>query len=151
MMRLLSKKTDQLECHLTPEEFSLRSSSLAAACQDVAREMERQTQMKAAMKAELARLESERSRLVLIVSRRAELRDVMVRLEADDEKAEAVSVREDTGEIIRRRALEMHERQPNLPGVEPEEPAQSDSSAASGGEADDWGDDDATDDTEPVM
>lgn len=118
-MRVLSKKIEQLECQLTEDEFKARASALAAACQDVHREEERQAQMKASMKAETARLESERSRLTLVVARRAEIRDVQVRVEADDEHAEAVTTREDTGEVVRRRALELHERQPNLPGTDP--------------------------------
>lgn len=119
-MRILSKATESLECHLTDEEFQARASSLAAACQDVGREENRQAQLKADMKAQMARIEAERSRLTLIVARKAEPRDVPVRLEADDEKAEAITFREDTGEIIRRRALELHERQLSLPHVDPQ-------------------------------
>lgn len=117
-MRVLNRKTEQLECHLTAEEFDERAKGLAQACQDVGREEGNQAQIKADMKARMAALEADRSRLSLVVSRRAEVRDVRVRIEADDAKAEAITIREDTGEIVKRRALELHERQTKLADVE---------------------------------
>lgn len=120
-MRVLSDRmTDQLSCVLTDEEFMARARHLALVCQDIESEEDRQTQIKADMKAAMTKLDAEQSRLSLIVARKAEVRDVPVCVMADDENGEAVTVREDTGEIIKRRKLEPSERQlplPNLGGV----------------------------------
>lgn len=115
MRTLAEGKTEELECLLTSDEYANRANALAQVCQDVEGENIRQAQVKAGMKAELSRLEAERSRFTLIVARKAEPRAVRVMTYADDEKAEALVIREDTGEIIRRRALSLEERQPVLP------------------------------------
>jgi hypothetical protein len=115
-MRILIKaKPEQLECHLTSDEFIDRANALGLCCQDIEREDDRQAQIKADMKAQLAKLEAERSRLTLVVTRKAEPRDVKVTLYADDNTGEAITIREDTGEIIRRRPLDSKERQLPLP------------------------------------
>lgn len=115
MRTLIEGKTEQLECHLTTEEFLDRATALAVVCQDITREDGRQSQIKADMKAQLSRLEAEQSRLTLVVTRKAEPREVRVTTFADDDKAEAMTVRDDTGEVIRRRALDLSERQLTLP------------------------------------
>jgi hypothetical protein len=118
-MRVLVKtKTEQLECHLTTDEFLERAMALAVTCQDIENEDGRQSLIKADMKAQLAKLEAEQSRLTLIVTRKAEPRETQVTVYADDEKGEALTIREDTGEIIRRRTLEPRERQLPLPETE---------------------------------
>ncbi len=114
-MRILAEATEELECALTTDEFLDRANSLAQACQDIEREDSRQTQIKAGMKATLAKFESEQSRLSLIVTRKAEPREVRIKTFADDDTAEALTVRDDTGEVIRRRALALNERQVVLP------------------------------------
>jgi hypothetical protein len=108
---LVANKTQLLTCPLTDEEFMLRAHHLALVCQDIENEEDRQSQIKADMKAALAKLEAEQSRLTLIVARKAEVRDVLVDIIADDVAGEAITVRQDTGEIIHRRQLEPAERQ----------------------------------------
>ena len=110
--RLLVKgRTEQLSCHLTDEEFMVRARDLALVCQDLEGEADRQSQIKADMKAAMTKLEAEQSRLSLIVARKAEVRDVLVDVLADDMMGEAITVRQDTGEIINRRKLLASEQQ----------------------------------------
>lgn len=108
---LIEGRTEQLSCHLTDEEFVMRAHHLALVCQDLEGEADRQSQIKADMKAAMAKLEAERSRLSLIVARKAEVRDVLVDILADDLAGEAITVRRDTGEIIGRRKLQPNEQQ----------------------------------------
>jgi hypothetical protein len=117
-MRTISKtKNETLECGLTQDEFVERATALAAVCLDIESEGGRQSLIKADMKAQLARLEAEQSRLTLVVTRRAEPREVPVTVYADDDHGVAVTIREDTGEIVRQRDLEPTERQLSLPDV----------------------------------
>ena len=110
--RLLVKgRTELLSCQLTDEEFMLRAHHLALVCQDIENEGDRQSQIKADMKAAMSKLEAEQSRLSLIVARKAEVRDVLVDVLADDMIGEAITVRQDTGEIIGRRKLQPNEQQ----------------------------------------
>jgi hypothetical protein len=108
---LVANKAQQLSCALTDDEFMLRARHLALVCQDIESEEGRQSQIKADMKAALAKLQAEQSRLTLIVARKSEVREVLVDIIADDLAGEAITVRQDTGEIIHRRQLEPAERQ----------------------------------------
>lgn len=108
---LVKDKVQHLSCALTDEEFMLRAHHLAVVCQDIESEEGRQSQIKADMKAALAKLEAEQSRLTLIVARKAEVREVLVDVLADDAVGEAITVRQDTGEIINRRQLDPSEKQ----------------------------------------
>jgi hypothetical protein len=114
-MRVLSTGTERLMTRLTPHEFEDRAEGLARAVQDVATEEARHADVKAQLKADLTKLEAERDRLTSVVSRRAELREVPVRLLADLEMGEALLVRDDSGEVVRRRPLTEAERQEPLP------------------------------------
>jgi hypothetical protein len=114
-MRELSEKTESLLTHLTNDEFVDRATALARSVQDIEALEDRQADTKAQMKAEMTSLESERGRLGLIVARKAELREVRVKLYAEDFSGIAIYVRADSGEEVRRRPLEDRERQPDLP------------------------------------
>lgn len=113
-MTLLSTSHDTLLCALTAEEFDARSTALARLCQDITSEEQRHGDVKAQLKAALTKLQAERDSLALVVGRRAELRDVATRVMADFARGEALVIREDTGEVVRRRALTEFERQESL-------------------------------------
>lgn len=116
-MPMLRETTEKLLCRLTPDEFIARASALARVVQDMHGEEQRQTDMKAQMKAAIASLDAERDQLSLVVSRSAELRDVRVTEDADYARGIAITWRTDTGEEVRRRPLSDQERQIALPGV----------------------------------
>lgn len=115
-LRLVSdRNVESLSCPLTDEEFSDRSSQLARVCEAIDNLEDAQKQQKAAMKAEQARLEADRSALAMAVRRKAETRDVQVSEFADDDSGFMLTIRADTGEIVRKRRLTMDERQIPLP------------------------------------
>lgn len=115
MRVLVQTKPETLECRLSHDEFLDRARALAEACQDIESEEGRQTQVKADLKAQMTRLEAERSRLSLIVTRKAEPRETPTTIYADDARGLAITIREDTGEVVRQRELTPNERQLPLP------------------------------------
>lgn len=110
-MRILERKSEELECCLTVAEAENRARALAAACQDVDREEGRQALVKQTMKAELSRCESERGRLALVVARNKEPRMVETTVFVSPDGGYALTIRNDTGETVRSRPLSDAERQ----------------------------------------
>ena len=77
-MRNLNESTEHLLTTLTDAEFIDRATALARNLQDIEALEAEQTDAKQQMKAEMTSLEAERGRLSLIVSRKAEMRDVNI-------------------------------------------------------------------------
>ncbi len=113
--RVLRREVRMLSCNLTQSELIDRGASLAATIEDLASEESRQESEKREMKARLARIESERSRLASVVSRRAELRDVQTEEIINFQSGRVETVRMDTGEIFHDRPIRDEERQEALP------------------------------------
>jgi hypothetical protein len=111
-----------LPVRLSEPELRERGDQLASVVQDVTTEQQRQTDMKAQMKARLSELEAKRTQLAITISRREEDREVLVTLRFDYRAGRVTEVRSDTGEEILVRHLTDDERQRNLPGLAPEGP-----------------------------
>jgi hypothetical protein len=113
-----------LPVRLSEPELRERGDQLASVTQDVTTEQQRQTDMKAQMKARLSELEARRTQLAITISRREEDREVLVTLLVDYRAGRVTEVRNDTGEAILTRHITDEERQRNLPGLAPPEPPQ---------------------------
>jgi hypothetical protein len=111
-----------LPVRLSEPELRERGDQLASVTQDVTTEQQRQTDMKAQMKARLSELEARRTQLAITISRREEDREVLVTLRFDYRGGRVTEVRNDTGEEIVARQITDAERQRNLPGLAPPEP-----------------------------
>ena len=111
----LRTRSEQLPCELSPTEFMDRATALARVVADITSEDDRQSSVKAEMKAALTALEAEQARLSLIVTRRAEPRAVTVEDWPLFANGLVEVVRADTGAIIRTRPMSEDERQQCLP------------------------------------
>lgn len=111
---VIRKVTRRLSVPLTDREQQQAGINLAQTNQDIAAEESRQAEQKASMKARLQELEARRQRESLVVSRKAEDREVDVEVLANWERGTASEVRTDTGEIISTRILTDEERQGSL-------------------------------------
>lgn len=111
-------ETRSLPVRLTDDELMTRAGELAEACAKVELEESRQANLKAQLKADLARLEAERSKLTHIVAQRAEYRDVPVVEDYDPVRGVVETVREDTGAVIATRPATDADRQLLLPVTE---------------------------------
>ena len=107
-------RTESLPCKLTPEERREAGEALAGVVQDVAAEGDRQTDIKAQMKARLTELEARKAQLAITISRGEEYRDVRVQDTPDYAAGTVHTVRMDTGECIRTRRLSEEERQQDM-------------------------------------
>lgn len=110
-------RTESLLCKLTLDELRAAGDELARAVQDIGAETDRQTEIKAQMKARLSELEARKTQLAIKVSRREEYRDVQVHVIHDYARGVVTSQRQDTCEFFHERPMEEHERQAALPGV----------------------------------
>ena len=108
---VLYDERESLLCTLTVHEYMARAAALARAVQDVKSEQDHQTEQKAKMKSTLTKFEGERDRLTMVVSRKAEARDVRVLGKPDYDMGLLRYYRTDTGEEIRSRSLTEFERQ----------------------------------------
>jgi hypothetical protein len=111
-----------LPVRLVESELRERGDQLASVTQDVTTEQQRQSDMKAQMKARLSELEAKRTQLAITISRREEDREVLVTLRFDYRAGRVTEVRNDTGEELLTRHISDEERQRNLPGLAPEGP-----------------------------
>lgn len=111
---VLDRHNETLLTALTDAEFTDRAAKLARAVQEVGSLTAKHTDMKAQMKADLTRAESERDLLAMVVSRKAENREAIVEVRANYQDGRAYCVRLDTGEIVRHRLLTDQEKQQPL-------------------------------------
>lgn len=117
-IRLHRTVVRSLPVRLFEEELLKKGTELAQTVQDIATEEDRQTDIKAQMKARLAELEGRRTNLAITISRREEHRDVEVDIFFDFQRGVVEDVRRDTGEAVSRRVMSESERQQHLPIAE---------------------------------
>lgn len=110
-----TQETRSLPVRLTAEEFNARAAALAETCTKIEIEDTRQTNLKAQLKADMARLEAEQSKLAHIVARREEYREVPVDWMYDGKRGIVELSRRDTGEIVETRPATDKDRQLALP------------------------------------
>lgn len=115
MLRLVRTETRFLPVKLDADELRDRGDKLAAVIQDLNAEENRQVDVKAQMKARLAELDSKKTQLAIVISRREENRDVAVDLFHDFDRLVIYTVRRDTGEELSTRRMTEEERQQPLP------------------------------------
>lgn len=115
IIRLVRTESRFLPVKLDADELRERGDSLAAVIQDLNAEENRQVDVKAQMKARMAELDSKKTQLAIVISRREEHRDVMVDMFHDYDRLVAETVRRDTGETIASRRMTEDERQLPLP------------------------------------
>lgn len=114
-VRLVRSETRFLPVKLHEDELRDRGDKLAAVIQDMTAEENRQVDLKAQMKARLAELDSKKTQLAIVISRREENRDVNVDIFHDFEMGKVDTVRRDTGEMLMSRRMTEEERQQPLP------------------------------------
>jgi len=113
-MKTESKIVERLACALTPEEFDTKSHDLAGLCQEVAaKKSDAQWKAKRA-KEEIEELESRRQDIAQIVRNREEYRDVECVQRFDYVDHLVRTIRLDTGETVKTRAMELHEYQEEM-------------------------------------
>ena len=110
-------RTENLPCRLTPDELREAGAALAGVVQDVGAEVNRQTDLKAQMKARLTELEARKAGMAITISRGEEYRKVAVEVTHDYAEGVVRKVRMDTGEEFHVRPMLDHERQADLPGA----------------------------------
>lgn len=116
MSKVLRTQTRSLPCKLTDDEVRNAGGELAAVVQDIAAEEERQTDVKAQMKARLTELQSRQTQLAIKVSRREEFREAKVEYEINDGADIVTERRLDTGEVMTIRPARDDEHQLALGG-----------------------------------
>ena len=107
----MGSETRTLPCRLSQEELLDRGHELAKVSQDVDAEEDRQTQVKAELKATMAELEARRAKLSSTVYRQEEYREVKCDTIGDTRRGVVDVVRHDTGEVVTSRAMTDEERQ----------------------------------------
>lgn len=112
--RNLSSHAERLPVKLTHEEHFEAGRRLANIDAEIWDHGEHEKAVKKDLAATRGRLESERSRLALMVRTGEELRDVRCSVEADAVKRVAETVRSDTGTVVRTRPLTEEEMQGKL-------------------------------------
>ncbi len=108
-------ETRSLPVKLTELELRDRGDALAAVIQDLTAEEDRQTDVKAQLKARLSELDAKKTQLAITICRREEYREVVVDIFHDYERLTVDTVRRDTGEALARRPMNEQERQLPLP------------------------------------
>lgn len=115
MSTLLKTITRNLPCRLSDDELRQRGDALAETCQELHAEEQRQTDVKAQMKARMTELEAKQTRLSIVISRREEYRDVPCDQFGDTVRGTVDIVRRDTAEVVETRPMTDSERQQSLP------------------------------------
>lgn len=110
----LERFTTELPCKLTDDELLKCGEQLGTVHQDIDAEKDRQTSVKAQMKARLTELESRATILSCKLTRKEEERSVEVEPEKDFRKAIYHEKRLDTGKFINERPLRADEYQEEL-------------------------------------
>lgn len=112
--RTVARSQETLPCQLTRDELADRAQQLAAKVGEAGNHAAHAEQVKAGLKAEEKRIESEIQRLGLIVTRKEEPRVIDVEVVDDYEDSLHMEIRQDTGDVVRSRPLSEHERQLSL-------------------------------------
>lgn len=105
----------QLPVPLSNTELLDFGQRLAKCQADLAEHNMHAEQVKKELKAKESAIEAERARLSGIIREKKEIRDVQCERWAFYDQGDIVENRTDTGEVIYRRRMEMHERQVKLP------------------------------------
>lgn len=114
-IKLVRTETRVLPVKLDADELRDRGDKLAAVIQDLNAEENRQIDIKTQMKARLTELDSRKTQLAIVISRREEDRDVLVDVFHNYVKFTVETARRDTGEVINARRMTEEERQQLLP------------------------------------
>lgn len=116
MPDVLSRKTETLECKLNEDELLDRGQQLARVDGELREHKSHADQVKSQLKADEARLDSERHFLASCVRNKSEPRSVEVECVLDSKNRRRVlEIRLDTGEVVRSRAAREDELQRDLP------------------------------------
>ncbi len=113
-MKELARTSTTLPVKLTEGELRTKGDELAVVCQQVDEEEVSQKNLKDQMKAKLSELESRRTRLALVISRREEYREIEVVRQISETGDIVTETRTDTGEILQTRPARDNERQQAL-------------------------------------
>lgn len=111
----LKRITRNLPCKLTDAELLSKADELSVVVQEINAEEDRQTDLKAQMKARLTELDARKTRLAITIGRKEEYRDTDVSVMADIQAGTVSVTRVDTGEIIETRPMTEDEKQRALP------------------------------------
>lgn len=111
----LKEVTRSLPCRLTDSELLTKADELSVVVQEVSAEEDRQTDVKAQMKAKLTELDARKTRLAITIGRKEEYRDVRCEVQADAQAGTVTVIRMDTGEALETRPMTEDERQRALP------------------------------------
>jgi hypothetical protein len=106
---------ETLRCQLTPQEHLAKAQEMARAHNDVAAEIQRQTDVKTELKARLSRLEGILDELSTVVGSGHEWRTVIVSEVFSYATRTVTKVRTDTGETLSERGMSDQEMQMALP------------------------------------
>ena len=108
------KSTLSLPCALTQEEFDTKSHDLATVCQEITQKKVVAQGAARQAKEEIEVLEEYRHRLARVVKDRAEDRSVECVDRYDHSERMVRTVRLDSGETVKTRAMELHEYQEEM-------------------------------------
>lgn len=114
----LSSGTESMAVNLEDSELLAAGSRLVEIREEKSTLEGDLAQVKQQFKADETRLEAEASKLATMIRRRTEIRLVHTKTVADFEAGAAITLRQDNGEELRRRALSESEKQRSLPGLE---------------------------------
>jgi hypothetical protein len=106
---------ERLPCQLDAQELLLKSKALAQALSEQAHVEDEKKEAAAEYKRQLDAIDAQLSALGLEVRTGIEYREVGCLERADYQEGRVEIIRADTGEVVRIRPLEAHERQQQLP------------------------------------
>lgn len=109
-----SKITISLPCDLQQEEYETKSHDLAGLCQEINAKKAAASFAAKQAKEEIEKMEERRQRLAEIVRSKQEYRSVECVERFDYVDRLARTVRLDTGETVKTRAMELHEYQEQM-------------------------------------
>ena len=112
--RVLGTRTEQLPVQLTEPEKKELGARMARLEGELREHVRRTKEIAGDMKARKDALDGDLGRVGLVLRQGYELRAIPVRHEADFAAGLVTEVREDTGEVVRERALQPQERQGTL-------------------------------------
>jgi len=112
---MLKKHVELLPVTLSSDEYAARAHRLAEMESEIASEEDRHAQIKSELKSNIARLISERSRLAIIVSQKAEPRNVECATYHVTGSHSAEIVRLDMNQTVRTREMTKEELQMVFP------------------------------------
>ena len=115
MARLIKHYNKPMSVKLTIEERIKVGEDLTTTLGKIKDEEARSAEVRTDLKTRMTRLESERDQLSRTFMRGEEIRDVLIRVEADDTRELVYEIREDTGEVLTTRIPYVEERQVELP------------------------------------